>query len=151
MKFKIFCLLCHEIWWIKCEKMLVWYTLETLHNKVFSLVLLCRLPALAEATYGDHFCRRVTKNFCHIFLGNHTSQLHDIWQRASVWRTVSCNAFLNLPHVHFLFYVTLNIVDIGKFAHKIISVTFFSGTTQASFVIYGTEHKYGELYRVTHF
>ena len=25
-----------------------------------------------------------------------------------------------------------------------ISVTFFSGTTQASFVIFGTEHQYGE-------
>ena len=31
------------------------------------------------------------------------------------------------------------------------SVTFFSGTTQASFLIFGTEHQYGELYRVTHF
>ena len=32
-----------------------------------------------------------------------------------------------------------------------ISVIFFSGTTEASFLIFGTEHKYGELYRVTHF
>ena len=44
--------------------------------------LLCRLPALAEATYRDHFCRLasscvvvvvgvgVTKKFCHIFLGS---------------------------------------------------------------------------------
>ena len=71
--------------------------------------------------------------------------------RASVWRTVSCNAVLNLRHVHFLFYATLNIVDIDKFAHKIISVTFFSGTTEASFLIFGTEHQYGELYRVTQF
>ena len=108
--------------------------------------LLCRLPALAEATYRDHFrrlassCVGVTKNFSHIFLWNHTGQLPDIWHRASVWRTVSCNAVLNLRHVHFLFYATLNIVDIGKFAHKIISVTFFSGTTQASFLIFGTEH-----------
>ena len=93
----------------------------------------------------------VTKNFCHIFLGNHTGQLPYIWHRASVWRTVSCNAFLNLRHVHFLFCVTLNIVDIGKFAHKIISVTFFSGTTEASFLIFGTEHQYGELYRLTQF
>ena len=38
-----------------------------------------------------------------------------------------------------------------QIAHKIISVTFFSGTTQASLVIFGTEHQYGELYRVTHF
>ena len=43
----------------------------------------------------------------------------------------------------------LNIVDIGKFAHKIISVTFLSGTTEASLLIFGTEHQYGELYRVT--
>ena len=123
---------------------------------------LCRLPALAETTYRDHFCRLassrivvigvgVTKNFCHIFLWNHTDQLPDIWHRASLWRTVSCNAFFNLPHVHFLFDATLNIVDIGKFAYKIISVTFFSGTTQASFLIFGTEHQYGELYRVTQF
>ena len=40
----------------------------------FSSLLLCRLPALAEATYRDHFCRLasscvgVTKKFCHIFL-----------------------------------------------------------------------------------
>ena len=34
---------------------------------------------------------------------------------------------------------------------KIISVTFFSGTTQASFLIFGTEHQYGELYRVRQF
>ena len=93
----------------------------------------------------------VTKKFCHIFLRNHTSQIRDIWHRASVWRTVSCNTVLNLRHVHFLFYATMNIVDIGKFAHKIISVTFFSGTTQASFLIFGTEHQYGELYRVTQF
>ena len=56
-----------------------------------------------------------------------------------------------LRHVHFLFDATLNIVDIGKFAHKIISVTFFSGTTEASFLIFGTEHQYGELYHVMHF
>ena len=40
---------------------------------------------------------------------------------------------------------------IGKFAHKIISVTFFSGTTEASFLIFGTEHQYGEMYSVTQF
>ena len=57
-----------------------------------------------------------------------------------VWRTVSYNAFLNLWLVHFLFYVTLNIVDICKFTHKIISVTFFWGTTVAIFLIFGTEH-----------
>ena len=122
----------------------------------FIIVLLCRLPALAEATYRDHFCRLASssasqKKFGHIFLWNHTGQLPDIWHRASVWRTVSCTPFLNLRHVHFLFYMTLNIVDIGKFAHKIISVTFFSGTTEASFLIFGTEHQYGELYRVMHF
>ena len=89
--------------------------------------------------------------FLPAFLWNHTGQLPDIWHRASVWRTVSCNAFLNLQHVHFLFYGTLNIVDIGKFAHKIISVTFFSGTTEASFLIFGAEHQYGELYRITQF
>ena len=92
-----------------------------------------------------------TKNFCHIFLWNQRGQLPYIWHRASVWRTVLCNAVLNLRHVHYLFYATLNIVDIGKFAHKIISVTFFSGTTEASFLIFGTKHQYGELYRVTHF
>ena len=70
------------------------------------LVLLCRLPALTEATYRDHYlssCVVITKNFCHIFLGKHTGQVPDIWHRASVWRTVSCNAVLNLRHVHFLF------------------------------------------------
>ena len=36
-------------------------------------------------------------------------------------------------------------------ASQKISVTFFSGTTQASFLIFGTEHQYGELYRVTQF
>ena len=118
--------------------------------------MLCHLPALVEATYRDHYPSScvvvgVTKKFCHIFLGNHRGQLSDIWHRTSVWRTVSCNAFLNLRHVQFLFDATLNIVDIGKFAHKIISVTFFSGTTEASFLIFGTEHQYGELYRVTHF
>ena len=117
-------------------------------------ILLCRLPALAEETYRDHYPSSVivgvTKNFSHIFLGNHRGQLSDIWHRASVWRTVSCNSVLNLLHVHFLFYATLNIVDINKFAHKIISVTYFSGTTEASFLI-STEHQYGDLYRVMHF
>ena len=88
------------------------------------------------------------KKFCYIFLWNHTGKLPDIWHKPSVWRTVSCNAVLNLRHVHFLFYATLNIVDIGKFAYKIISVTFFSGTTEASILIFGTEHQYGKLYRV---
>ena len=86
-----------------------------------------------------------------IFLGNHRSQLPDIRHRASVWRTVSCNAFLNLRLVRFLFDATLNIVCIGKIAHKKISVTFFSGTTEASFLIFGTEHQYGELYGVMQF
>ena len=36
-------------------------------------------------------------------------------------------------------------------ASQKISVTFFSGTTEASFLIFGTEHQYGKLYRVTHF
>ena len=48
-------------------------------------------------------------NFCHIFLGNHRGQLPDIWHRASVWKSVSCKAFLNLRHVHFLFDATLKI------------------------------------------
>ena len=43
------------------------------------------------------------------------------------------------------------LADIGKFAHKIISVTFFSGTTKASFLIFETEHQYGELYCGTQF
>ena len=30
-------------------------------------------------------------------------------------------------------------------------VSFFSGTTEASFLIFGSEHQYGELYRVTQF
>ena len=62
----------------------------------------------------------VTKKFCHIFLWNHTGQLLDIWHKALVWRSVSCNAFLNLPHVHSLLHTTFNIVVKGKFAHKII-------------------------------
>ena len=40
----------------------------------------------SEATYGDHNSSScvvgVTKNFCHIFLGNHRGQLRDIWHRA---------------------------------------------------------------------
>ena len=36
-------------------------------------------------------------------------------------------------------------------ASQKISVTFFSGTTQASFLIFDTDHQYGELYCVTHF
>ena len=45
--------------------------------------LLCRLLALAEATYRNHYPSScvvgVTKNFCHIFLWNHSGQLPDIW------------------------------------------------------------------------
>ena len=63
-----------------------------------ALSLLCRLPALGEATYRDHFCRLAS-----------------------------------------------------ALASQKISVTFFSETTQASFLIFGTEHQYGELYRVTQF
>ena len=106
------------------------------------------------ATYRDHYlssCVGVTKKICHIFLRNHRGQLSDIWHRASVWKTVWCNTVLNLRHVRFLFDTTLNIVDIDKFAHKIISVTFFSGNTEASFLIFSTEHQLGELYRVTQF
>ena len=146
------CFLNCEIW----EREFSFLYLHT-NTKPGRVTLLCRLPALAEATYRDRSDPRrlasscvvvgVIKNFCHIFLWNHKGQLPDIWLRASVWRTVSCNAVLKLPHVHFLFYPTLNIVD--KFAHKIISVTFFSGTTEASLLIFGTEHQYGELYRVT--
>ena len=64
------------------------------------MFLLCCLPALAEATNRDHFCRLASSS-------------------AS--------------------------------ASQKISVTFFSGTTQASFLIFGAEHQYGQLYRVTHF
>ena len=77
-----------------------------------SYISLCRLPALAEATYRDHFCRLASsssasqKNSVTFFSGG---QLPDIWHRASVWRTVSCNAVLSLRHVHFLFDVTLNV------------------------------------------
>ena len=64
-----------------------------LHTVQVDSISLCRLPALAEATYRDHFCRLasycvvvgVTKKLCHIFLGNHKGQLPDIWHRASVW------------------------------------------------------------------
>ena len=38
------------------------------------------------------------------------------------------------------------VVGVTKF-----SVTFFSQTTQASFLIFGTEHQYGGLYRVRYF
>ena len=111
------CFLNCEIW----EREFSFLYLHT-NTKRGRVTLLCRLPALAEATYRDHFCRLVSscvvvgviKNFCHIFLWNHTGQLPDIWHRASVWRTVSCNAFLNLRHVHFLFYATLNIVDMAN-------------------------------------
>ena len=98
---------------------------------------------------GITICRLASpsqNNFCHIFLRNHTGQLLDIWHRASVWRTVSCKTVSNLPHVHFLFDGTYNIFDIEK-----MFVTFFSGTTQASFLIFGTEHQYGALYRVRQF
>ena len=71
------------------------FKLETM----FMCLSLCRLPALAEATYRDHFC---------------------------------CLAS-------------------SSSASQKISVTFFSGTTEASFLIFGTEHQYGELFRVTHF
>ena len=70
------------------------FKLETM----FMCLSLCRLPALAEATYRDHFCRLASLS-----------------------------------------------------ASQKISVTFFSGTTEASFLIFGTEHQYGELYRVTQF
>ena len=111
----------------------------------------CPLPVLRDFEYCEHRQICSQDNFCQIFLGNHRGQISDFWHRASVWRTVLCNLVLNLRHLHFQFYTTLNIVDIGKFAHKIISVTFFSGTTEASFLIFGTEHQYGKLYRVTHF
>ena len=64
------------------------------------LQFLCRLPALANATYRDHFCRLA--------------------------------------------------LSLSSATQK-ISVTFFLGTKQASFLIVGTEHQDGELYRVTHF
>ena len=63
-------------------------------------LLLCRLPALAKATYRDHFCRRASSS---------------------------------------------------SSASQKMSVTFFTGTTQASYLIFGTEHQCGELYPVTHF
>ena len=64
------------------------------------LQFLCRLPALAKATYRDHFCRLA--------------------------------------------------LSLSSATQK-ISVTFFLGTKQARFLIVGTEHQDGELYRVTHF
>ena len=78
---------------------------KTLICHLICNMLLCRLPALAEATYRDHFCRLASSS--------------------------SSSAAAS--------------------ASQKISVTFFSGTTQASFVIFGTEHQYGELYRVMHF
>ena len=69
---------------------------------LYNCCFLCRLPALAEATYRDHFCRLASSSA-------------------------------------------------AASASQKISVTFFSGTTQASFLIFGTEHQYGELYRVTQF
>ena len=33
----------------------------------------------------------------------------------------------------------------------LISVTYFSRTTKASFLIFGTEHQYGELYSIGQF
>ena len=69
----------------------------------------CPLPVLRDFEYCGH--RQICSQdiFCHIFLGNHTTQLPDIWHRALVRRTVSCNTVLNLRHVHFLFDATLNI------------------------------------------
>ena len=67
------------------------------------------LPVLRDFEYCGHRQICSQDNFCHIFLGNNTGQRPDIWHRASVWRTVSCNAVLNLRHVHFLFYATLNV------------------------------------------
>ena len=69
----------------------------------------CSLPVWCDFEYCGHRQICSQDNFCHIFLGNHRGQLSDIWHRTSVWRTVSCNAFLNLRHVHFLFDATLNI------------------------------------------
>ena len=63
--------------------------------------LLCRLPALAEATY--------------------------------IWITIH------------------HLASSSASASQKISVILFSGTTQASFLIFGTEHHYGELYCVTQF
>ena len=66
---------------------------------------------------------RFSVTFCVTFFSGTTQASFLIFgTENSVSRTVSCNAFLNLRHVHFLFDATLNIVDIGKFAHKIISV-----------------------------
>ena len=119
---------------------------------------MCRLPALAEATYRDHFCRLALsasasqKNSVTFFswttqasflIFGTEHQYGELYRLTHFW---ICGM-----HVHFLFYAILNIMDIGKFAHQIISVTFFYGTTEASFLIFGTEHQYGELYRVTQF
>ena len=132
----------------------------------------CPLPVLRDFEYCGHRQICSQDNFCHIFLGNHTGQLPDIWHRASVWRTVSCNAVLNLRHVRFLFYATLNILKKRSRPEKPVlprrlntklcclpalaevtysdhypssalasqksSVTFFSGTTETSFLIFGT-------------
>ena len=119
-------------------------------------MLLCRLPALAEATYRDHYPSScivvgVTKNFLsHFFSGTIQASFlifgteHQYGELYRVTQFWICGMTTS-------FFTRLNIFDIGKFAHKIISVKFFSGTTQASFLIFGKEHQYGELYRVTQF
>ena len=71
---------------------------------LYGRFLLCCLPALAEATYRYHYLS-------------------------------SC--------------VVLRLASAS--VSQTISFTFFSGTTEASFLIFGPEHQYGELYRVTQF
>ena len=67
----------------------------------------CPLPVLRDFEYCGHRQICSQDNFCHFFLGNNRGHLPDIRHRAPVWRTVSCNAFLN-QHVHFLFDATLS-------------------------------------------
>ena len=47
--------------------------------------------------------------------------------------------------------ITMRIAAAAVSASQKNSVTFFSGTTQASFLIFVTEHQYRELYRVMRF
>ena len=117
--------------------------------EILNLLFLCRLPGLAEATYTcrDHFCRLALasqKNFCHIFLWNHTGQLPDIWHRASVWRTVSCNTVLNLRHVHFLFDATMNIQK--KRSRQVTHV--FPGRLTTKFYVRVNKHYFSMAFTI---
>ena len=113
------------------------------------------IKILAKATYRDHFCHLASSSASQkisvTFFSGTAEASFLIFGTEHWYGELYRITHFWMRHVHFLFYTTLNIVDIGKFAHKIISVTFFSGTAEASFLIFGTEHWYGELYRITHF